>query len=69
MLWCTNNKDNEVTVIPTPVAKQDIDVTGTQDIDQTNKCDDDDLGIPGEIECLNDGKCTRGPRKLFFLSP
>ena len=43
---CTNNQDNEVTVTPTPVASQDIDVTGTQNIDQANTCDDDDLGIP-----------------------
>jgi hypothetical protein len=54
MLRCNNNKDNEVTVTATPVATQDIDVTGTQDMDQTNTCDDDDLGIPGEIECIND---------------
>jgi hypothetical protein len=43
-----------VTVTPTPVATQDIDVTGTQNIDQANTCDDDDLGTPGEIECLNE---------------
>ena len=51
---CTNNLSNEVIVTPTPVPTQNIDVTGTQNIDQTNTCDDDDLGIPGEIECLND---------------
>ena len=33
-----------MTVTPTPVATQDIDVTGTQNIDQANTCDDDDLG-------------------------
>jgi hypothetical protein len=43
-----------VTVTPDPIVTQDIDVTGTQNIDQTNACDDDDLGIPGEIECLNE---------------
>ena len=43
-----------MTVTPTPVATQDIDVTGTQNIDQANTCDDDDLGVPGEIECLNE---------------
>ena len=45
-ILCTNNQDNEVTVTPTPVATQDIDVTGTQNIDQANTCDDDDLGTP-----------------------
>ena len=35
MLRCNNNKENEVTVTPTPVATQDIEVTGTQDMDQT----------------------------------
>ena len=43
-----------MTVSPTPISTQDIDVTGTQNIDQTNTCDDDDLGVPGEIECLNE---------------
>ena len=51
---CTNTQDNEVTVTPDPIATQDIDVTGTQNIDQTNTCDDDDLGVSGEIECLNE---------------
>ena len=68
MLWLTNNKDNEVTVIATPVEKQDIDVTGTQDIDQTNKCNDDDLGIPGEIECLNDEIAPEGLGNSFSLA-
>ena len=45
-LRCNNNKDNEVTVTLTPVATEDIEVTETQDMDQTNTCDDDDLGIP-----------------------
>jgi hypothetical protein len=45
---CTNNQDNEVTVTPAPVATQDIDVTGTQNIDQSNICDDDDGS-----DCLN----------------
>src|ERR687898_1076665 len=45
---CTNNQDNEVTVTPAPVATQDIDITGTQNIDQTNICDDEDRS-----ECLN----------------
>jgi hypothetical protein len=49
-----------VTVTPTPVATQDIDVTGTQNIDQTNTCDDDDLGVPGEIECLNEAGAGLG---------
>ena len=53
-ILCTNNQDNEVTVNPDPIVTQDIDVTGTQNIDQTNACDDDDSGIPGEIECLNE---------------
>ena len=35
-----------MTVTLTPVATQDIDVTGTQNMDQTNTSDDDDLGIP-----------------------
>jgi len=68
MLWRTNNKDNEVTVIPTPVEKQDRDVTGTQDIDQTNKCNDDDLGIPDEIECLNDASAPEGLGNSFSLA-
>jgi hypothetical protein len=65
---CTNNQDNEVTVTPTPVATQDIDVTGTQNIDQTNTCDDDDAGIPGEIECLNEASAFTGLGNLFFLT-
>jgi hypothetical protein len=65
MLRCNYNKENEVAVTSTPVATQDIDVTGTQDMDQTNTCDDDDLGIPGEIECINEASAPGGARKLF----
>ena len=68
MLRCNNNKDNEVTVTPTPVATQDIDVTGTQDKDQTNTCDDDDLGIPGEIECINEASAPEGLGNSFSLT-
>ena len=57
---CTNTQDNEVTVTPDPIVTQDIDVTGTQNIDQTNTCDDDDLGVPGEIECLNEAGAGLG---------
>ena len=63
---CTNNQDNEVTITPTPVATQDIDVTGTQNIDQTNTCDDDNLGAPGEIECRNEA--SDPPRNFFELT-
>jgi hypothetical protein len=65
---CTNNQDNEVTVTPAPVATQDIDVTGTQNIDQVNTCDDDDLGIPGEIECLNEASALTGLGNFFGLA-
>jgi hypothetical protein len=65
---CTNNQDNEVTVTPAPVATQDIDVTGTQNIDQANTCDDDDLGIPGEIECLNEASALTGLGNFFGLA-
>ena len=64
-ILCTNNQDNEVTVTPTPVATQDIDVTGTQNIDQANTCDDDDLGVPGEIECLNEASALSFLETLF----
>ena len=68
MLRCNNNKDNEVTVTPTPIATQDIDVTGTQNMDQTNTCDDDDSGIPGEIECINEASAPEGLGNSFSLA-
>ena len=68
MLRCNNNKDNEVTVTLTPVATEDIEVTETQDMDQTNTCDDDDLGIPGEIECINEASAPEGLGNSFSLA-
>ena len=67
-ILCTNNQDNTVTVTPAPVATQDIDVTGTQNIDQANTCDDDDLGVPGEIECLNEPSALIGLGNFFALT-
>jgi hypothetical protein len=66
MLRCNYNKENEVAVTSTRVATQDIDVTGTQDMDQTNTCDDDDLGIPGEIECINEASAPEGLGNSFL---
>ena len=57
---CTNIGDNTAIVTPAPSPTQDIDVTGTQNMDQTNTCDDDDAGVPGE--CLNDSFGN-----IFFL--
>ena len=37
-----------------PLATQNINVDGSQNIDQSNTCDDDDLGVPGAINCVND---------------
>jgi hypothetical protein len=65
---CTNIQTNEVTVTPAVVATQDIDVTGTQNIDQANTCDDDDLGAPGEIECLNEASALTGLGNSFSLT-
>ena len=48
VLW-TNVGENVEIVSPTPVATQDIDITGTQNIDQSNTCDDDNRS-----ECLNE---------------
>ena len=45
---CTNVGINSATITPAPVETQNIDITGTQNIDQTNICDDDDGS-----ECLN----------------
>ena len=59
---CTNNADNQATVTPAPVATQDIDITGTQNIDQTNACDDDDGS-----ECLNESSAGFGLGNVFRL--
>jgi hypothetical protein len=51
---CVNVHDNFAIVTPAPLATQNINVDGSQNIDQSNTCSDDDLGVPGAINCVND---------------
>ena len=47
---------NFATIVGAPLATQNINVDGSQNIDQSNTCSDDDLGVPGAINCVNDAQ-------------
>ena len=53
---CVNLHDNFATIVGAPLATQNINVDGSQNIDQSNTCSDDDLGVPGAINCVNDAQ-------------
>ena len=53
---CVNVHDNFATIVGAPLATQNINVDGSQNINQSNTCSDDDLGVPGAINCVNDAQ-------------
>ena len=56
-----NNQDYTANVNPASVSTKEIDVIGTQNVDQTSTFDDDDGGI-----CRNSGPIFRS-RNFFSL--
>jgi hypothetical protein len=59
-----NAPSNLGIILGAPLATQNINVDGSQNNDQSNTCSDDDLGVPGAINCVNDA-ATIG--NLFVL--
>ena len=51
---CVNAPSNLGIIVGAPLATQNINVDGSQNNDQSNTCSDDDLGVPGAINCVND---------------
>jgi hypothetical protein len=53
---CVNLHDNDANIVGAPLATQNINVDGSQSIDQSNTCSDDNLGVPGAINCINNAQ-------------